>query len=210
MSGEMELVIAAYNRNYSWVRKLPEGVKLTVYRKGNRGHLKDGEIYIAQNVGRDVHTFFHHIVERYDSLSEYTFFVQDFPFDHVFNVLELLSGNEKLWDQEALMNVNGCWFFDTNYERILVCDSYGRPDHPGVMMDIGWMKVFPDTPVPDKFEFVAAGHFIVSRDNILSKPKQYYERIKSLLERYPEMPWIIERLEPEIFRTNEQSNEIRF
>ena len=59
-----ELVIAAYDRDYSWVNKLNNDVSVTVYRKGSGG-LLDGEILITPNVGRDVHTFFYHLYNNF-------------------------------------------------------------------------------------------------------------------------------------------------
>ena len=52
-----ELVIAAYDRNYSWICDLNSNVKVTIYKKGN-SELKSNEILIEPNLGRDIHTFF--------------------------------------------------------------------------------------------------------------------------------------------------------
>jgi hypothetical protein len=86
-----ELVIAAYDRDYGWKQYINEDVKITVYNK-NQNTLKEGEILLTPNVGRDVHTFFNHIIENYDNLSDYTFFSQDEPFDHVNNIIALVNG----------------------------------------------------------------------------------------------------------------------
>ncbi|MGL1148113.1 hypothetical protein ACSTLH_00765, partial [Vibrio parahaemolyticus] len=34
------------------------------------------------NVGREAHTWIHHIIERYETLSPYTLFLQGNPLDH--------------------------------------------------------------------------------------------------------------------------------
>ena len=53
-----ELVIASYDRDYSWINNLDNNIKVTIYKKGNN-ELKSNEILIEPNLGRDVHTFFY-------------------------------------------------------------------------------------------------------------------------------------------------------
>lgn len=76
---EKELVIAVYDRDYtSWIKDINNDVKITPYRKGNAFPLLENKIKIEPHVGRDVHTFFWHIYNNYENLSELTYFVQDF------------------------------------------------------------------------------------------------------------------------------------
>ena len=95
-----EVIISAYKRDYSWINNLNSDIKATVYRKGENFNTPN-EIFIENNVGRDVHTFFNHFVERYDTLSEYTFTTQDYFEDHVSNYLEIMNGNKDTWDTYA-------------------------------------------------------------------------------------------------------------
>lgn len=69
----VELVLARYNENISWVSKLPSTVNVTVYDKGNRS---SNAARLLPNVGRESHTFLHHIVDRYDRLAAWTVFSQ--------------------------------------------------------------------------------------------------------------------------------------
>ena len=54
---QKELVISAFVRDTSWVTKINKDVSIKKYRKGKNLNL-DNEIYIENNVGRDIHTFF--------------------------------------------------------------------------------------------------------------------------------------------------------
>lgn len=193
-----ELIIAAYNRDYSWILNIDPSVKTTVYRKGGTSAHGDHEIYIPNNVGRDVHTFFYHIVNRYDSLADFTFFSQDYPFDHVNNYIYLINGNRQDWDQAAILKNDETWFFNTEYSTILQCDKSGAPHHPGLDLCSVWNKIFSE-PCPDVFEFVAAGHLCISRQQLHKKPKSFYENIVHVLETDPISPWCIERFESYIF-----------
>jgi hypothetical protein len=190
-----ELVIAAYDRDYSWVQHLAD-VKITVYRKGEGG-LKPGEIFMSPNVGRDVHTFFKHILDNYDTLSDITFFSQDYPFDHVSNYVGIINGDKNIWNQEARQYVDGCWFFCTQY-GVLECDKYGAPHHPGLEITRIWDQLFEDMVCPDKLLFTPTGHFGITAEQARKIPVIYYEKIIDILETDPTSPWVVERLEPYI------------
>lgn len=195
-----ELVIAAYDRNYSWISLLENDVDVTVYLKGNvkrKNFPKKEEILIEPNIGRDVHTFFYHLVNRYDTLSDYTFFSQDFPFDHVANYTEIINGNVDIWNKYAKYAKDGSWFFNS-YTDITTCNQDGSPQHQGLPIKEVWDHLFVKE-CPENINFVQAGHFCVSKELVYRKPKEYYQTILTLLENYEILPWIIERLELYIF-----------
>jgi hypothetical protein len=198
---EKELVIAAYDKNYNWVSLLDVSIKQTIYLKGNitrKPFKKSVEILIEPNLGRDVHTFFYHIVKNYNNLSNYTFFSQDHPFDHVANYTEIINGNIDVWDKYSKQSNNGCWFFNT-YSEIIECDQTGYPQHCGLDIKSVYEHLFLGN-CPEKIQFVPSGHFCVSKECILQNRKEFYEKILFLLENYEITPWIIERLEPYIFK----------
>lgn len=189
-----ELVIAAYDRDYSWISNLNDSIKKTVYRKGGDGSCGDHEIYLSNNVGRDVHTFFYHIINQYDSLADFTFFSQDDPFDHISNYIDIVNGTPDDWNSQALLKSEGLWFFETCYGAILKSDQRGAPHHYGLNMCSVWNKIFEEA-CPESFDFAAAGHFCISREQVHKKPKEFYEKVLNVLETDPTSPWCIERLE---------------
>jgi hypothetical protein len=191
-----ELVIAAYDRDYNWVENIARNVKITPYRKGSNPP-NSGEILIKPNVGRDVHTFFYHLWANYDNLADITFFSQDYPFDHVSNYIEIINGDNLLWNAHAHQFNEGCWFFCTQY-KVLNCDKNGSPHHPGLNLEGMWEQLF-DLPCPDSFQFTPAGHFAVTKEHARKISKSQYRKILDILESQPISPWEIERLEPYIF-----------
>lgn len=189
-----ELVIAAYDREYTWINNLKD-TKVTIYRKGDNP-LQEGEILIKPNVGRDVHTFFYHIINNYDNLSDVTFFSQDYPFDHISNYVEIINNNQDMWDLEAHQKNEGCWFFCTQY-GILECNKNGEPHHPGLNIESIWNELF-ETSCPDVLNFVPTGHFAITKEQAKKIPLSTYKKILNILETDPNSPWVIERLEPYI------------
>jgi len=194
-----ELVISVFSREYTWTQNLNDDIKITKYNK-NLSTLLGGEIVIIPNIGRDVHTFFYHIVNQYNFLSDFTIFSQDWPFDHVENYIEIINGNENEWNKYGKQIFDGCWFFCTSYE-VINCDMNGAPHHRGLPITPVWVELFND-PIPKEILFTPTGHFCVSKEKIHKHPKSYYNKILKILEENPLSPWIIERLEPYIFSDN--------
>jgi hypothetical protein len=194
-----EVIISAFNRDYSWVNQLGPDVSYTVYRKGVNHN--NHEIFIENNVGRDVHTFYYHFVKNYDNLSDYTFTSQDYFADHVNNYIELINGNKDNWDTHAQQVFSECWFFSTTWP-LLMCDKLGKPHEPRELdIEKVWNELFVN-PCPIFLRFSAAGHFCVSKEHVHRRPLEFYEKILNILERDEYAPWVIERINPYIFDMN--------
>ncbi len=206
-----ELVIAAYERDYSWSELINKDVKITVYRKGSE--LKDGEILIEPNLGRDVHTFFYHILKNYDNLSDYTFFVQDFPFDHWSNVIETINGGDDLIFLNSTLKFDGYFGYHVwpdsrlilndsiHFEggRVLTCTPDGSPHHPDKFNVNDYWEILFDSPAPDFYDFLPGGHFGITKENVKIRSLEFYKKIVEILETEKFSPWAIERLECYIF-----------
>lgn len=194
-----EVIISAFNRDYSWITQLSPDVSVTVYRKGI-DH-KNHEEFIENNVGRDVHTFYYHFVNNYHTLADYTFTSQDYFEDHVNNYLYLMNGNKDDWDSHAQQVFSECWFFSTTWP-LLMCDKSGKPHEPRDLdIEKTWNELFVD-PCPIFLRFAAAGHFCVSKKHVHKRPLEFYKKILNILETEEFAPWIIERLNPYIFDMN--------
>jgi hypothetical protein len=108
-----EIVIAAYDKNLSWMDKLNTDIKKTIYRKGINTN-NPNEIFVEQNLGRCVHSFFNHIYINYDNLSDLTFFAQDYPFDHWENIVEVINDGVDKCNECAALKIGGYWGFHFN------------------------------------------------------------------------------------------------
>jgi hypothetical protein len=215
-----EVVVAAYDRDLSWLSELDNDIKKTVYRKGIK--VNDTEIFIEENIGRDVHSFFNHIYTNYYNLSDLTFFVQDYPFDHWENVIEIVNGGIESCNEKATLKIEGYYGFHWNSIKvhsekgglmwnlyksnhhgdgnILACLSNGMPqDHnPNLNVDRYWDMLFSEQ-LPGVYEFIPGGHFGITKEQILLRSKEFYKVIVDLLSSDVNTPWVIERLECYIF-----------
>jgi hypothetical protein len=214
-----ELVIAAYDKDLFWVKSLNDDIKITIYRKGINNN-DENEIFLEKNLGRCVHTFFNHILTNYNNLSDYTFFVQDYPFDHWENVVDILNGDLDKISSNATLNFDGYFGFhfrtkgmwelsNTNHFKngnVLTCQSNGYPQDPGRNIDVDryWNILF-DHPTPNIYEFIPGGHFGINKETVKVRSIEFYNKIVNLLESEYISPWIIERLECYIFDKNYKS-----
>lgn len=104
-SQDVEVVIARYNEDISWISRLAEtGVRICIYNKGS--HLDVIElppgicVTDLPNVGREGDSYAQHMFRRYDTLAEYTVFLQADPFVHSPHLMDILLNipkHNKLW-----------------------------------------------------------------------------------------------------------------
>lgn len=74
MALQFEIVVAHYNENLEWLKHVSDEV--TVYSKGDPPAKDFERKSKLPNIGREGHTFLHHIVNRYDTLASTTLFLQ--------------------------------------------------------------------------------------------------------------------------------------
>ncbi len=215
-----ELVIAAYDKELDWIYKVNNNIKVITYRKGDVSLLFDGEIKLEPNKGRCVHTFFKHIYDNYNNLSDITFFVQDYPFDHWEDVIEVI--NNETWGERCALKIDGYYGFHFNTIKqpgpkggimwklvpstqhgngnVLICQSNGLPQdrNPKINVDSYWVKLF-NCNKPPVYEFIPGGHFGITKETVQIRSKEFYGKVVELLENDDTAPWMIERLECYIF-----------
>lgn len=198
----MHVVVAHYREALDWLKEienLPTISSVVLYHKCYLLHPTAGAGANANtntithvslpNVGREGHTYYHHIVENYDSLPEFTAFVQAFPFDHspsLFSGLTRPPQQPFTWLSEQLIDYTF---------------SQGCRHHPGLPLREVYRYLFDAEPPTHPVVFGAGAQFIVSKDRIRQRPKAFYQRIVDLLGRSvnPIEGFVIERLHPLIF-----------
>lgn len=217
---QKEIVISAFDKSLDWTRNINSEIKITIYRKGEIIPLSKNEIKLEPNKGRCVHTFFNHIYSNYDNLSDYTFFVQDYPFDHWGNLLEILNSDISEISKKATLIIDGYYGFHNNtlgtawqmypsqqFENghILSCLSNGYPQdtNPNINVDKYWKILFLDFQNPPSiYEFIPGGHFVITKEQVKIRSKEFYKKIIDLLLIDENSPWMFERLECYIFNKN--------
>ena len=101
MKQKVEIVIARYNEDLSWLKKVPKSIKITIYNKGldDIEQIKgvNYDIIKLLNIGRESHTYLYHIINNYDNLAHKTIFCQGDSIFHSPGFLDLLK-NVKLFE----------------------------------------------------------------------------------------------------------------
>ena len=130
-----EIVVAAYDKDLCWLSLLNKDIKKTIYRKGEH-KLQSGEIRL-DNVGRDVHTFFNHLYLNYETLSDITFFAQDYPFDHWEDLLSVINNNT--WASRCALNIGGYYGFHFNTNQPNTTVNLKASDGSSIDIVVGMM-----------------------------------------------------------------------
>lgn len=194
-----ELVVSYYRENLDWVKKIKDS-KVTIY---NKSSLDIEDTISLPNIGREMHTYFHHIVENYNNLSDWVFFTQGNPFDHVREYVEIVNDFPESLNKSKL-SIDDCHFFSNgnDYDKHLKSISNGLPHHDGSLnIDSVWFSLFTSPP-PSEYDFVAGCIFCVSKEQILMREKSFYEKCLDIASNRNKSPWEFERLMYNIFNKN--------
>lgn len=195
MNYKGDLIISRYKEDVSWLKQVPY-YRRFLYNKGN--HL-EGSI-VLPNVGREIHTYFHHIIQNYDKMADWSFFTQGHPFDHVRNYVEFLN-NFPSGTIPSPLKINKLIYFLSNgvFSQTLYSKSDGSPHHFAVLnIDEVWSDLFDSSP-PNDYPFTAGATFAVSKEIILSRPKSFYGKCLDLSVNREHGPWEFERIFPSLF-----------
>ena len=190
---KLRIVIAKYNEDITWAKQLEEAI---IYDKNDKNDKsKDsgvkGMVIPLTNVGREGHTYYKYIYDNYEDLSDYTMFLQGHPFDHYSNI-----NNEFFENIRQKIKKNKLKNF-TPLGNVLHCKIWHCKYHPEPLpMKQVYKKIFNKNAFPYmRFKFVQGAQFIVSKKQILKRPKAFYLNIVKLLEsdKNPIEGFVIER-----------------
>jgi hypothetical protein len=177
----MLIVVARYNESIEWTKSY----NCIIYNKGDPIE-NTTNVTPLPNVGREGHTYLHHIINHYDTLSDYTMFLQGNPFDHTPYLESILTSSE--WKKPFHV-----------MSREIVHMVVDEKHNPYNMLHL--YKTLFNRTKPFSLWFGPGAQFCVSRETIRSRPKAFYERIYALLgkECNPVEGHAIERFWPMIF-----------
>jgi len=200
---DKELVAARYSEDMlDLITRLPDDVRLTVYNKGDKLNLpakvraRAGRVVQLRNVGREGHTYLHHIVENYDNLADLTIFSQACVVHHLrgsFDPYCNCPDATEPWSHMRLESVEkSAYHTQWNRARAKLPDHvtnailhYGarRSDLPFSEWWGRYVKL--DPPNPRTVQFSWGGLFSVTRPYIHQNSKGYYKKILKTLSQHP-------------------------
>jgi len=190
----MLIVVARYNENVEWTKQFPNVV---IYNKGKKLEYGYNEI-LLDNVGRESHTYYKYICDNYDILEDYIVFLQGNPFDHSPNIISNLNNYIN-----CINNINKKIIINFGFlsETIINCNLSGCVYDMSLPLTEVYEKIFNEKKHSLNFIFGQGGQFIVSKEKILNRPKDFYLKIVELLQNNidPVEGYVIERFHSLIF-----------
>lgn len=195
----LELVVCRCGENLAWTRNLPPEVKLTIYDKTLPPAQAWTDSLPLPNVGREAHAWLHHLVERYESLAEWTIFAQGHPFDHAPDMHPIIRkfAKERSPAQDFLW-LGFLWETDDARGRPTFVHWSKNPDRRELDLS-GFFHLLWDEPAPQFVRYVGGGQFAVSREAARRRSRNFYERARTLAAEFPDAAHAFERTWDRVF-----------
>ena len=163
-----KIIVAAYNENLDWLDKINQS-DVIIYNKSDK--IIENSIKL-ENIGREAATYFYHIINNYDNLPDYLILLQGNPFEHMEkNINEFNLKNEIETLIENNNSLSGL-FNELCYEN--------NNKYPNLNTSAYFLYFFNNN-LPKFFVFLAGCQYIVSKENILNRPLQFYKKIYKML-----------------------------
>lgn len=171
-----ELVIARYNEDILWSRNFSKCTLTTVYNKGKahpKGLHETARSVQLPNVGREAHTFLHHIVRHYDHLATTTIFFQGAINTRV---------EQRLGPPERYMRNGVDRFYGNNVRAMGRRNGYGWHLHSDSVRASGHTlgSFFANVlhrNLSQSSPWVPGAYFSVGRNAVHRNSRRYYQRI---------------------------------
>lgn len=211
----LDLVVARYNEDVSWIKHIPEDIysKIYIYNKGpdTEFDLPKSNVIKLENLGRECHSYLTHVVTNYDNLADVTFFMQgsaghrDDKKHQTWKIIEYLKDNKT----SAIICNN-------NKEHIMVERAFLLNDYEITHAENKKLnsetKLTPseDRPLGNWFDKRFPGESIsgisyasilaVSREDIQKRPVEFYDKLLAELNHVnPEVGHYFERVWANVF-----------
>ena len=180
----LKIVIARYKEDISWADGFSHE-RAVIYHKSDTPCISPHPVVSLANVGREGHTYAYHILTHYDTLDDYTLFLQGYPFDHspqLETQLHEIHDRIAQGTQPDFQYVSQRVLF-SNLERCPYDINLNMiPTYERVFGSFGSFDSFGKKKKGHPFVFGAGAQFIVSRAAIQSRPRAFYQNICSILE----------------------------
>lgn len=204
----LDIVVAKYNEDVSWipffiptvVNNTPVELRKFIYSKYEN---EDSSNYIKlPNIGKEAHTYLHHIINNYDNLADRVLFTQGNPFPHVEH---FQSDVYSIFDFDFLpLGHHRCIDNASGYPNGYAKDPFDPNKIYNLYADF-YRDLF-GVASPNYFIYIYGAIFSVTREYIRSHPVQFYEKALSLMDSYNRyaqgLRWegFMEKMWPYIFK----------
>jgi hypothetical protein len=191
----LELVVARHAEDLAWLRRVPAAIVRTIYDKGDGA---SGGTPLP-NIGREAHTYLHHLAERHATLAEVTVFVQGHPFDHAPDLHRwlgaLAGGTAHVADFHWLGFVADT---DDRCGRRLFVPWSKNPERLELDLD-GFHRTLFGSSGPEAYRFFPGGQFAVTRGAVHRRSADFYRSARQFAVTFPHGPHCFERCWERVF-----------
>ena len=169
-----ELVISRYNEDLNWTKYIDCFNTIKIYNKGN-----DIEYPYLQleNINREAHTWFYHIVTNYYNLADITVFSQGNPFDHMIGSIhdkKQRQPGDVITAENINDKLNAVQIPDTGYTPLLhYLDAGEFSAGDTTISSLLYTVLFEG--LESEPIIVPGAQFIVMKENIQSKSYDFYK-----------------------------------
>lgn len=204
----MKFIISRYNNNIDWVKDYSEDV--VVYDRSEEP-LPD-EIKMP-NIGSDLYDKFTFIIDNYDNLPDVAVYTKGNLFKYITKEeFDLVANNKEFTSLLTLHHkvyMPVCFYSeDGMYNEIN--NWWYLASHPAkyfTNLNEFLLKELNIKEYPAYTKFAPGSNYILTKENILRHPKEFYENLRHYLswDRYPGEAQIIERCMYYIFQGYENN-----
>ena len=164
------VIVARYKENLDWVEQLDKS-NVVIYNKSDEP-LENA--ITRPNIGRDPETFLYHIIQNYDNLPEYLIFLQGDPFSHFVNDVTVDKYNlQSKIDELVNSNINVSPLFRNIYLE-------NHKTYPS-LKTLEYFSLIFKSESNGVLSFSAGCQYIVSKKNIVNRPKKFYEKLYDMV-----------------------------
>ena len=165
-------VVSRYKKNTDWVYKLKNINKFFIYDKEN----PENEYNIPVNKGNEASVYLKYIIDNYDNLSDFTFFIHDeeYAWHHSGSIIDLLdeaiSSNKLYYNINALMR-NSMNMIINDCKRLNVLEDFLKWYNEHVEMYVSFNSLDLNK-ITRK-----SAQFLVHKSLIKSLPLEFYKKL---------------------------------
>jgi hypothetical protein len=168
------LVVAHYNENLDWLSAFPEE-SVHIYSKGKYTLDVPYKVDYLPNVGRESHTYLHYICTNYESLPDMVAFSQGSD-DHL-KADDMLERITTFGDKSISGPITTASLYRSGLDHKNHIQNWKGDLTPCEYNFIKWFKKFVNPTEGPILNMIFGACFVVSRNAILSRSKEYYEQL---------------------------------
>ena len=189
----MKFIISTYNQDTDWAKKYSDDI--VIYDRSY--HKVEGSIPV-ENIGSDIYDKFTYIIDNYDNLPEIAVYTKANLFKYItpqeFEEKLKTGKFEPLLTKEHDTYMPVCFYHDGMYNEIN--DRWYMANHTCKHLGVA-DELFDLLGLTGKeyLEFAPGSNYILKKENILQRSKEFYQKLRSYLEHdvYPGEAQIMER-----------------